>query len=176
MVNQNKLNYPSYGEGEENGYAENLLSALNNGLTLKDVSGISSEMMDALYKIAYDYYHLGNLNEAEHLFRFLCTYDFYNPEYAMGLAAVYHLKKNYSKAIDLYALSYLLSTDDYRPMFHAGQCNVMLRRSDYARKCFDLVIKNCHDPALCNKSESYLLVLNHDNTDDNCNDLTDEEI
>lgn len=142
-----------------NDYSEQLMDAIHNGATLKDVHGVSNETMSDVYKLAYDFYHMGKLDDAESLFRFLCIYDFYNPEYAMGLAAVYQLKKNYSKAIDFYALSYSLSENDYRPMLYAGQCNLMLCRSVQASKCFDIVTEKCSDISLTEKAQAYLAAL-----------------
>lgn len=141
-------------------YSESLLEAIQNGATLKDVNGVSNDTMNDVYKLAYDFYHHGKLNDAESLFRFLCIYDFYNPEYAMGLAAVYQLKKDYQKAIDFYALSYSLSKDDYRPMFYAGQCNLMQRRVVQARKCFEIVSDRSSDEILNQRANTYLLALN----------------
>jgi len=155
------------------GYSDNLLEAIENGATLKDVHDVSQETMDGVYKFAYDFYHQGKLNDAESLFRFLCIYDFYNPEYAMGLAAVYHLKKNYTKAIDFYALAYSLSKNDYRPIFYAGQCNLMLRHTLQARKCFDIVINRCSEPSLLERAKSYLSAI--DNINNSVSDNSKEE-
>ncbi|MGL4907467.1 MAG: type III secretion system translocator chaperone SicA, partial [Plesiomonas sp.] len=96
--------------------AEMIWAAVNEGATLKDVHGIPEEMMEGLYAHAYDFYNKGRLDEAETFFRFLCIYDFYNPDYIMGLAAVYQLKKQYQKAADLYAVAFALGKNDYRPV------------------------------------------------------------
>lgn len=165
-------------ESEIDAYSENLLEAIQNGATLKDVHGVSNETMHDVYKLAYDFYHHGKLNDAESLFRFLCIYDFYNPEYAMGLAAVYQLKKSYQKAIDFYALAYSLSKDDFRPMFYAGQCNLMLRRAGQARKCFEIVVNRCSDSQLNEKAQNYLSALNeinNDGADDSVQEKINEE-
>lgn len=136
--------------------AATVLEAVQNGATLKDMRGVSQDLMDGIYAFAHRFYQQGKLDDAEVFFRFLCVYDFYNPEYALGLAAVHQLKKNYSKAIDLYALSYSLSKDDYRPMFHTGQCHLMMRKAALARKCFEIVVESCNDERLKQKAASYL--------------------
>ncbi|MBN3264714.1 type III secretion system translocator chaperone SicA [Pectobacterium brasiliense] len=159
MINENTTNI-SDDDDEVYDYSIGIIDAIQSGSTLKDVHNVSHETMNDIYKLAYDFYHHGKLNDAESLFRFLCIYDFYNPEYAMGLAAVYQLKGNYPKAIDFYALSYTLSENDYRPMFYAGQCNLMMRYSIQAKKCFEIVIDRCNDPILNEKSQNYLLALN----------------
>src|SRR5579859_6956976 len=90
-----------------------VLEAVQGGATLKDLQGVSQELMDGIYAFAYRFYQQGRLDDAEVFFRFLCIYDFYNAEYALGLAAVCQMKKQYEKAIDLYALAYALSKDDF---------------------------------------------------------------
>ncbi|MEB5957518.1 type III secretion system translocator chaperone SicA [Escherichia coli] len=153
------LNEDGVNDKEFDVYSDNLLDAIQNGATLKDIHQVSNDTMQGVYQLAYDFYYHGKLDDAESLFRFLCIYDFYNPEYAMGLAAVYQLKKNYAKAIDFYALAYSLSKDDYRPMLYAGQCNLMLRQTVQARRCFDIVINRCSDSVLSEKAKVYLSVL-----------------
>ncbi|KVM73926.1 chaperone protein SicA [Burkholderia ubonensis] len=133
-----------------------VIEAIQNGATLKDLRGVSQEMMDGIYAFAYRFYQQGRLDDAEVFFRFLCVYDFYNAEYVMGLAAVYQLKRNYAKAIDLYALAYTLSKDDYRPMFHTGQCHLMTGKAVMARRCFAVVMERSNDERMKQKAASYL--------------------
>jgi tetratricopeptide (TPR) repeat protein len=92
----------------------------------------------------------------------------------MGLAAVYQLKKDYQKAIDFYALAYSLSKDDYRPMFYAGQCNLMQRRAVQARKCFEIVAERCSDETLNQRASNYLLALNEINSEEVESSSTEE--
>ncbi|KWK77684.1 type III secretion system translocator chaperone SicA [Burkholderia ubonensis] len=133
-----------------------LMQAVQSGATLKDLHGVSQDLMDGIYAFAYRFYQQGRLDDAEVFFRFLCIYDFYHAEYAMGLAAVLQLKKEYAKAIDLYALAYSLSKDDYRPMFHTGQCHLLMGRAPLARRCFSIVAEGADDVLLKQKAASYL--------------------
>jgi type III secretion system low calcium response chaperone LcrH/SycD len=135
---------------------EAMFDAIERGLTIKDIQGVSSETMDGIYRFAYDFYQQGRLNDAEVFFRFLCIYDFYNADYAMGLAAVCQLKKNYAKAIDLYALAFALSKHDYRPMFYTGQCQLMRGKAALARECFRTVVEHSDDERLRQMAASYL--------------------
>ena len=138
---------------------ESITSALMSGATYKDIHGISQDMMDGIYSYAYEFYQQGKLTEAETFFRFLSIYDFYNTDYVMGLAAVYQLTKRYEKASELYALAFVLAKDDYRPLFHAGQCNLMLRKSSAALHCFESVCNSSTDSELKAKSQAYLNAL-----------------
>jgi type III secretion system low calcium response chaperone LcrH/SycD len=136
--------------------AEILLEAVQNGATLKDLQGVPQDLMDDIYAFAYRFYQQGRLDHAEVFFRFLCIYDFYNAEYVMGLAAVRQLRKDYAKAIDLYALAYALSKDDCRPMFHTGQCHLMMGKAALARRSFGVVAERSTDDHLRRRALSYL--------------------
>lgn len=137
----------------------NITTALMDGATYKDIHGIPQSTMDGIYSYAYEFYQQGKLKEAETFFRFLSIYDFYNTDYVMGLAAVYQLTKRYEKATELYALAFVLAKNDYRPLFHAGQCNLMLKKSSAAIHCFESVSDNSDDTDLQKKSQAYLSAL-----------------
>ena len=132
----------------------NITTALMDGATYKDIHGIPQSTMDGIYSYAYEFYQQGKLKEAETFFRFLSIYDFYNTDYVMGLAAVYQLTKRYDKATELYALAFVLAKDDYRPLFHAGQCNLMMKKSSAALHCFESVLESSTDVDLHEISSS----------------------
>lgn len=136
--------------------SDDLLYAIQNGATLKDLNGISDDTMQDIHLMAYECYQKKRFNDALVLFHFLFVYDFYNPEYAMGIGAIYQVQKKYSKAIDFYALAYTLSNNDYRPMFYTGECNLLLGKSVQATTCFEIVTENSKDCSLIEKSKIYL--------------------
>ncbi|MFS4413291.1 MULTISPECIES: type III secretion system translocator chaperone SicA [Providencia] len=153
---------------------DNITTALMDGATYKDIHGIPQSTMDGIYSYAYEFYQQGKLKEAETFFRFLSIYDFYNTDYVMGLAAVYQLTKRYAKATELYALAFVLAKNDYRPLFHAGQCNLMMKKSSAAIHCFESVLESSSDVDLQNKSQIYLSALKKDSKISP--DLTDSNI
>ncbi|WP_272663033.1 type III secretion system translocator chaperone SicA [Providencia sp. PROV134] len=153
---------------------DNITTALMDGATYKDIHGIPQSTIDGIYSYAYEFYQQGKLKEAETFFRFLSIYDFYNTDYVMGLAAVYQLTKRYAKATELYALAFVLAKNDYRPLFHAGQCNLMMKKSSAAIHCFESVVKSSSDVDLQNKSQIYLSALKKDS--EISPDLTDSNI
>lgn len=138
---------------------DDVCQALMDGATYKDIHGISQNTVDGLYAYAYEFYQQGKLEEAETFFRFLSIYDFYNTDYVMGLAAVYQLTKRYEKAAELYALAFVLAKDDYRPLFHAGQCNLMMKKSSAALHCFESTFNGSNDLELKQKASVYLQAL-----------------
>ncbi|PRC93868.1 type III secretion system translocator chaperone SicA [Solimicrobium silvestre] len=143
---------------------EVILDAVNQGVTLKEIHGISDEQMDGLYSLAYDFYNQGRLDEAEKFFRFLCIYDFYCVDFLMGLAAVYQLKEMYQKAADIYAIAFAQGDADYRPMLYSGQCQLAMGKSGKAKQCFKVVVEQSDDDALKAKAQAYLTALQRSRT------------
>ena len=133
-----------------------LLESVQNGATIKDLKGIDDGLMEGVYAYAHRFYTNGQLDEAETFFRFLCLYDFYNGEYALGLGAVHQMKGNYQKAIDIYALAFTFLRNDYRPILHAGQCQLSLGKPELAQGCFEIVVDSAKDAGLVARASAYL--------------------
>jgi type III secretion system low calcium response chaperone LcrH/SycD len=133
-----------------------LIEGLQEGATIKDLKGVSDDLLEGIYAFAHRFYCNGQLEEAEAFFRFLCLYDFYNGEYALGLGAVHQMKGEYQRAIDMYALAYALLGLDYRPMLHTGQCQLALGKVSLARECFDIVITHSQDATQVARATAYL--------------------
>jgi len=152
-----------YDEVEEKNL-EVILDAVNQGVTLKEIHGISDEQMEGLYGLAYQFYNQGRLDEAEKFFKFLCIYDFYSVDFLMGLAAVYQLKEMYQKAADLYAVAFAQGDADYRPMLYAGQCQLAMGKSGKASQCFKVVVECATDDALKAAAKAYLAAIKQGRT------------
>ncbi|UVL76916.1 type III secretion system translocator chaperone SicA [Pseudomonas putida] len=152
-------------EQEEDRIAEQVMQAVLDGASLKDLHGFSTEQMDSLYGFAYEFYEQGRLDDAEKFFHFLCIYDFYNAQYWMGLAAVHQLKQNYQKAIDLYAVAFAQGKHDYRPMLYTGQCQLALGKAGKAKVCFEYVIERVQEPGMRERAQAYLNALSNVDAD-----------
>jgi type III secretion system low calcium response chaperone LcrH/SycD len=152
-------------EQEEDRIAEQVMQAVLDGASLKDLHGVSTEQMDSLYGFAYEFYEQGRLDDAEKFFHFLCIYDFYNAQYWMGLAAVHQLKQNYQKAIDLYAVAFAQGKHDYRPMLYTGQCQLALGKAGKAKVCFEYVIERVQEPGMRERAQAYLNALSNVDAD-----------
>lgn len=146
---------------EEDLIAQEVVQAVLDGTPLRDLRGVSTEQMDSLYAYAHEFYEQGRLDDAEKFFHFLCIYDFYNAQYWMGLAAVHQLKKNYQKAVDLYAVAFAQGKNDYRPMLYTGQCHLGLGKAGKAKLCFQYVIERVQESSLREQAQAYLDVLSH---------------
>lgn len=137
-----------------------------SGATRKQLYGIPDSLMNGFYACAYEYYQKGEIEKAEHFFKFLMMYDFYNPDYAFGLAAVYQLKQDYKHALDIYAIAYALDDDNLRAIFEAGQCYMHLHNYSKARDSFGEVVAHEKDPELVKRAEVYLKALTKINDSD----------
>lgn len=130
--------------------------ALHEGASSCEPKALPESVMNGIHAYAYDFYQQGRLTEAEAFFRFLCLYDFYNADYAMGLAAVFQLQGRHRQAIDLYGVAMRLGFTDPSPVFHAGQCFLKLGEIEDARECFAYVLSETSDPLLEERAQTYL--------------------
>lgn len=138
---------------------DNILNVISSGTTLKEIYGISDQMMDAIYAHAYDLYQKGRLDEATIVFQFLYTHDIYNTTYVMGLAAIYQQKKNYAKAVEMYALSYDLDSKNALALLYAGQCHLFLKDQEQAKRCFSDFLESDGKDVFKKQARAYLDVL-----------------
>ncbi|HTJ92628.1 MAG TPA: SycD/LcrH family type III secretion system chaperone [Pararobbsia sp.] len=125
----------------------------------RDSPAIPARVINGIHAYAYDFYQQGRLDDAEAFFRFLCLYDFYNSDYAMGLAAVFQLQGRHRQAIDLYGVAMRLGFSDPSPVFHAGQCFLKLGEVEDARECFAYVTTETLDASLKERAGVYLASL-----------------
>ena len=148
-----------------------VLCAIQNGATFQEIYGIPDHIMDTLYACAYDFYQKGRIDDAEVFFQFLCTHNVYNADYILGLAAVHHRQKNYSKAVRYYELSFLINNNNYPALFYAGQCYLNLKDAQQARACFAKVVGSSGASDLMTKqARSYLLAIKPENNRGETND------
>ncbi len=136
-----------------------ILEGLQSGATIAELKGIDGNMLEGVYAMAHRYYNNGQLDEAEAFFRFLCLYDFYNADYALGMGAVLHLKREYEKAIGMYAVAQALNVQDDRPMFHVGQCHLALGRRRKAQECFQAVAERAVGTDLGTRAAAYIAAM-----------------
>jgi len=134
----------------------NILNSVTTGITLKEMYGISDQMMDALYAHAYDFYHKGKLDDALFIFQFLYTHDMYNATYVMGLAAIHQQKRNYAKAVEMYVLAYELDNKKSLALLYAGQCHLFLKDKEQAKFLFSEFLNSGAQENFKKQARAYL--------------------
>ncbi len=91
-------------------------------VTLRDLKGITTDEMEAVYSLGFNFYNTGRYDDAEKVFKFLVMFDHMSPKYWMGLAAVQQVKKDYASATTSYAYASFLDIHDPKPQYHAAEC------------------------------------------------------
>ena len=69
----------------------------DQGMAPKDAFGINPNALENVYAQGYRLYNTGKYIEALHLFRVLILFNAAEPKYILGLAACFHMLKEYKK-------------------------------------------------------------------------------
>lgn len=94
--------------------------------TVRDLKGISTGEMEAVYSLGFNFYNTGRVEDAEKVFKFLVLFDHMNPKYWTGMGAVQQVKREFSAAVTSYAFASFLDLSDPKPQFHAAECYLAL--------------------------------------------------
>lgn len=109
--------------------------------------GITDEVMEEYYGIAYNLYNMGNYKDALAVFRNIAPKDGLNPRYSFGIAACYHQLKDYDNASIFYQITTMLDLVDPIPAYHLYDCVIRLNNPLYASYALEMVMKRSkNDP------------------------------
>lgn len=96
------------------------------GKTPKEILGLNDAMIEGIYGQAYRLYNTGKYKEAIQVFRLLIMINASEPKYAMGLAACFHMLKQYKDAADAYTVVAVIDPDNPIPFYHMSDCYVQM--------------------------------------------------
>lgn len=116
-------------------------NALMEQLLPKNAMGLSDAMVEGLYSQAYRLYNTGKYKDASQLFRLLIMVDSTEAKYTMGLAACFHMMKEYESAISTYALCGIIDPDSPIPHYHASDCYIQMKDYVSAMISLEMAIK-----------------------------------
>jgi type III secretion system low calcium response chaperone LcrH/SycD len=111
-------------------------NALMEQLLPKNAMGLSDAMVEGLYSQAYRLYNTGKYKDASQLFRLLIMIDSTEAKYTMGLAACFHMMKEFESAISTYALCGIIDPDSPIPHYHSSDCYMHMK--DYVSAIISL--------------------------------------
>lgn len=114
---------------------------INHDVPPKAAFGISNEQIEAIYAQAYRLYNTGKYQEAIDLFRVLIVMDASDSKYALGLAACFHMLKEYDSAVKLYMMTGIIDGDSPIPHFHASDCYIQMGDRASAVLSLDMAVK-----------------------------------
>lgn len=115
--------------------------ATRKGTTAKDALGLTDAMIEGVYGQAYRLYNTGKYKEAVQIFRLLLMINTTEPKYAMGLAACFHMMKDYKAAIDTYSIVGVVDPESPISFYHASDCFMQMGDTASAVIALQMAIK-----------------------------------
>ncbi|MGQ5484773.1 CesD/SycD/LcrH family type III secretion system chaperone [Photobacterium damselae subsp. piscicida] len=116
--------------------AEELLSFLEEGGTLKILHDISADTIEHIYAVGYKFFQSGKVEQAAKVFQLLSMLDHYQARFFIGLGAARQELGEYLQAIDAYSYAALVDINDPRPPFHSAECHLKLEQLTEAESGF----------------------------------------
>lgn len=108
---------------------------------VKDTLGINDETAEGIYGQAYLLYNTGRYRDAGEVFRLLVMMNATEPKYLIGLAACYHMMKDYQAAGSTYNLASIIDPENPIPFFHASDCYLQLGDKVSAASMLEMAVK-----------------------------------
>jgi len=100
---------------------------LKEGVKPKDLVGMNDTMVEGIYGQAYRLYNTGRYKDAMQIFRFLILWNATEPKYTRGLAACYHMLKEFENAAEAYTLCASVDLKNPIPYYHASDCYIQMK-------------------------------------------------
>lgn len=120
---------------------EAVQKAAKKGASPKDALGLTDAMVEGVYGQAYRLYNTGKYKEAIQIFRLLLMINSTEPKYAMGLAACFHMSKDYKSAINTYSIVGIIDPENPISFYHASDCFMQIGDPASALISLEMAIK-----------------------------------
>ena len=124
---------------------ETLRSFIEEGKSLQEIIGYTDELMEQLYKAAYEVFQEGRYKDAQDGFLFLTTLNPYVYAYWLGLAMSYQLMEEYEQAILAYECASSVESETPLPYYYLAGCHLYLNEYDEAQESLDLLKEKCRN-------------------------------
>lgn len=115
------------------------------GASPRDALGLTDAMVEGIYGQAYRLFNTGKYKDACQLFRLLIMINSTEPKYSMGLAACYHMMKDYKIAVNTYALLSVIEPENPIPFYHTSDCFIQMNDPLAASIALEMAIKRAGD-------------------------------
>jgi type III secretion system low calcium response chaperone LcrH/SycD len=107
----------------------------------RDALGLTDAMIEGIYGQAYRLYNTGKYTDANQLFRLLIMINPTESKYVMGLAACFHMQKQYKSAADTYAIVNVIDPNNPIPFYHASDCYLQMGDPVSALIALEMAVK-----------------------------------
>ncbi len=111
------------------------------GKSPKEAMGFTDEMAEGIYSFGYRLYSNGKYSEAAPIFRLLILLDPTQLKYLLGMAACFHMLKEYQSAATTYSLCCIVDTNDPMAAYHASDCYLHLNEIPTAMRSLQVAIQ-----------------------------------
>jgi type III secretion system low calcium response chaperone LcrH/SycD len=129
--------------------AKNMEAAIRRagrrGTTPKDALGLTDAMVEGIYGQAYRLYNTGKYRDASQLFRLLIMLNTTEPKYVMGLAACFHMLKEYKTAVASYSMVSVIDPQSPIPYYHSSDCYMQMGDPVSALVALEMAVKRSGD-------------------------------
>lgn len=135
-------------------------SFFRRGMPPKEVFEVDNRILENIYSQAYRQYNTGKYTEASHLFRILIMMDSSEEKYMLGLAACFHMLKEYDNALNSYTLCSSINPKNPIPYYHSSDCYIQLQ--DYLSAMITLeitIVRAGDNPEYAKMKERAILTL-----------------
>ena len=129
-------------EGEAKEYVKTAIQrTTRKGASAKDALGLTDAMVEGVYGQAYRLYNTGKYKEAIQIFRLLIMINSTDSKYAMGLAACFHMMKDFKAALDAYSIVSVVDPESPISFYHSSDCFMQMGDQASALIALEMAIK-----------------------------------
>lgn len=128
-------------------YSQTRDKMMKQAVTPKEAMGLSDSMVEGIYGQAYRLYNTGKYKDASQLFRLLIMLNSTEPKYALGLAACFHMLKEYKSAIQMYTLCGIMDPSTPIPYYHSSDCFLQMNDKVSALVSLEMAVKRSGEKA-----------------------------
>lgn len=126
----------------------------------KQAMGMTDAMIESIYGQAYRLYNTGKYKESAQLFRLLIMLDPKDPRYLLGIAASYHMLKEFKNAVSMYAVCAMADPDSPIPHYHVSDCYLQMKDKVSAIISLEMAVNRAKDlPAYQTLKDRALLTI-----------------
>lgn len=106
---------------------------------------LSSETLEFVYGLAFNYHSQGQHESALRYFGFLLVYRPAEPRFLKGLALSYQRLGYYDEAIQVYSMAAMIEPMSPQYMMGVAECQLLANRFDAAMMSLNLVLDYCKE-------------------------------
>ncbi len=143
MLQEQKIEVPSMEE-----VLQRCQQAMSEQKTLAELSGMTSDMLEDVYRRGLEHYERAELEDATLCFTYLVMHQPWDRRFHMALGSALHWQEEYQSAVNFYGYALALDARDPGPYFRMAQCLLQLGDTEVATEMLEFAVTHSdRDPA-----------------------------